>query len=897
MTLIFNIEYRTSWGEEVRVLGSIPELGNNQPNKATPLHTVDGIHWTAEVDIQILGNGSVEYSYHIYRDGRTIRTEWNSLPRILHVADNPKKVYRIEDCWKNLPEQQYFYTSAFTESLLAHRERSAAPKSYKKGLLIKAYAPCIDSDHCLALCGNQKALGDWNPDKAALMSDIDFPEWQVEVDAGKISFPLEYKFVLYNKKERRAVAWENNPNRYMADPQIAANETLAVGDRYVYFNLPAWKGSGVAVPVFSLRSEKSFGVGDFGDLKRMIDWAVATNQKAVQILPINDTTMTHTWTDSYPYSSISIYAFHPMYADLKQLGSLKDKKVMAEFNKRQKELNALPAVDYEAVNKTKWEYFHLIFKQEGEKVLASDAFRNFYEANKEWLQPYAVFSYLRDAYKTPNFREWPKYATYDAKEIETLCRPDSADYPHIAIYYYIQFNLHLQLLAATEHARANGVVLKGDIPIGISRNSVEAWVEPYYFNLDGQAGAPPDDFSVNGQNWGFPTYNWEVMLEDGCSWWVRRFRKMAEYFNAYRIDHVLGFFRIWEIPSDSVHGLLGHFSPSLPMSVEEIEGYGLRFRKNYFTHPNISDWVLDKLFGERAEEVKAVYLDALGMDWYALKPEYDTQRRVEAAFAGKSSAEDTALREGLYALISNVLFIPDPKQPDKYHPRISARYDYLYQTLSEEEKRAFDALYEDYYYHRHNEFWYGQAMRKLPVLVEATQMLVCAEDLGMVPECVPWVMDDLRILTLEIQTMPKKFGLKFGRLEENPYRSVSTIFTHDMPTLRGWWEEDAVRAQQYFNEVLQKDGEAPASIPGWLCEEVVARHLYSPSMLCLISWQDWMSIDERLRYPDVDFERINVPSNPRNYWRYRMHLTIEELMGCDDLNRKIRMLITHSGRD
>lgn len=897
MTLIFNIEYRTSWGEEVRVLGSIPELGNNQPNKATPLHTVDGIHWTAEVDIQIPGNGSVEYSYHIYRDGRTIRTEWNSLPRILHVADNPKKVYRIEDCWKNLPEQQYFYTSAFTESLLAHRERSAAPKSYKKGLLIKAYAPCIDSDHCLALCGNQKALGDWNPDKAALMSDIDFPEWQVEVDAGKISFPLEYKFVLYNKKERRAVAWENNPNRYMADPQIAANETLAVGDRYVYFNLPAWKGSGVAVPVFSLRSEKSFGVGDFGDLKRMIDWAVATNQKAVQILPINDTTMTHTWTDSYPYSSISIYAFHPMYADLKQLGSLKDKKVMAEFNKRQKELNALPAVDYEAVNKTKWEYFHLIFKQEGEKVLASDAFRNFYEANKEWLQPYAVFSYLRDAYKTPNFREWPKYATYDAKEIETLCRPDSADYPHIAIYYYIQFNLHLQLLAATEHARANGVVLKGDIPIGISRNSVEAWVEPYYFNLDGQAGAPPDDFSVNGQNWGFPTYNWEVMLEDGCSWWVRRFRKMAEYFNAYRIDHVLGFFRIWEIPSDSVHGLLGHFSPSLPMSVEEIESYGLRFRKNYFTHPNISDWVLDKLFGERAEEVKAVYLDALGMDWYALKPEYDTQRKVEAAFAGKSSAEDAALREGLYALISNVLFIPDPKQPDKYHPRISARCDYLYQTLSEEEKRAFDALYEDYYYHRHNEFWYGQAMRKLPVLVEATQMLVCAEDLGMVPECVPWVMDDLRILTLEIQTMPKKFGLKFGRLEENPYRSVSTIFTHDMPTLRGWWEEDAVRAQQYFNEVLQKDGEAPASIPGWLCEEVVARHLYSPSMLCLISWQDWMSIDERLRYPDVDFERINVPSNPRNYWHYRMHLTIEELMGCDDLNRKIRMLITHSGRD
>ena len=530
-------------------------------------------------------------------------------------------------------------------------------------------------------------------------------------------------------------------------------------------------------------------------------------------------------------------------------------------------------------------------------MLSSERFTAFFKRNEDWLVPYAAFCVLRDRFGTADFHAWPEYAEYRTEDIRAFCRPSAPAYEEVSYYYYVQFCLHEQLLAASDYARAKGIILKGDIPIGISRNSVEAWVEPYYFNLDGQAGAPPDDFSVNGQNWGFPTYNWEVMLEDGCSWWVRRFRKMAEYFNAYRIDHVLGFFRIWEIPSDSVHGLLGHFSPSLPMSMEEIESYGLRFRKNYFTHPNISDWVLDKLFGERAEEVKAVYLDALGMDWYALKPEYDTQRKVEAAFAGKSSAEDAALREGLYALISNVLFIPDPKQPDKYHPRISARCDYLYQTLSEEEKRAFDALYEDYYYHRHNEFWYGQAIRKLPVLVEATQMLVCAEDLGMVPECVPWVMDDLRILTLEIQTMPKKFGLKFGRLEENPYRSVSTIFTHDMPTLRGWWEEDAVRAQQYFNEVLQKDGEAPASIPGWLCEEVVARHLYSPSMLCLISWQDWMSIDERLRYPDVDFERINVPSNPRNYWHYRMHLTIEELMGCDDLNRKIRMLITHSGRD
>ncbi|MBO4986112.1 MAG: 4-alpha-glucanotransferase [Bacteroides sp.] len=897
MTLSFNIEYRTSWGEEVRVSGSVPELGGNLPGKAAPLHTVDGIHWNASVDIQAPENGVVQYSYHIYRDGKEVRTEWNSLPRVLHVSGTAKKVYRIEDSWKNMPEQQYYYTSAFTESLLAHHKRSAAPKSYKRGLLIKAYAPCIDADHCLGICGNQKALGDWSTEKPLLMSDADFPEWQAELDASKLKFPLEYKFVLYNKKEKRVVAWENNPNRYMADPQIDTNETLALGDRYVYFDLPAWKGAGVAIPVFSLRSEKSFGVGDFGDLKGIIDWAVATNQKAVQILPINDTTITHTWTDSYPYNSISIYAFHPMYTDLKQLGALKDKKKMAEFNRRQKELNALDKVDYEAVNQVKWEYFHLIFEQEGAKVLASDAFQAFYQANKEWLQPYAVFSYLRDAYKTPNFREWPKYTVYNAEEIEKLCQPGTADYPHIAIYYYIQYNLHLQLLAASQHARANGVILKGDIPIGISRNSVEAWTEPHYFNLNGQAGAPPDDFSVNGQNWGFPTYNWDVMEKDGYAWWMKRFRKMAEYFDTYRIDHILGFFRIWEIPMNAVHGLLGQFVPALPMSREEIESYGLQFREDFFLKPYIHEYFLGEMFGKHTDYVKETFLNTTNTwEVYEMKPEFDTQRKIEAFFAGKDDEDSIWIRDGLYALISDVLFVPDRNNPNMYHPRISVQHDYIYRALNDWEKAAFNRLYDHYYYHRHNDFWGAQAMKKLPQLTQSTRMLVCGEDLGMIPDCVAGVMNELRILSLEIQRMPKDPTQEFGHPEWYPYRSVCTISTHDMSNLRGWWEEDAKQTQHYYNQMLGRWGEAPATASGEICEQVVAIHLQSNAMLCILPLQDWMSIDEQWRTPDVQSERINVPANPRHYWRYRMHLTLEELMKADSLNNKIKSLIAHTGR-
>ena len=889
MTVSFNIEYRTSWGEEVRIAGLLPE--------SIPMHTTDGIYWTADVELEVPKEGmTINYSYQIEQNQIIIRKEWDSFPRRLFLSGNSKKKYQIKDCWKNIPEQLYYYSSAFTEALLAHPDRAEIPPCHRKGLVIKAYAPRINKDYCLAICGNQKALGNWDPDKAIPMSDANFPEWQIELDASKLKFPLEYKFILYHKEEKKADCWENNPNRYLADPELKTNETLVISDRYAYFDIPVWKGAGIAIPVFSLKSENSFGVGDFGDLKRMIDWAVSTQQKVIQILPINDTTMTHAWTDSYPYNSISIYAFHPMYADIKQMGTLKDKSAAAKFNKKQKELNGLPAMDYEAVNQTKWEYFRLIFKQEGEKVLASGEFGEFFNANKEWLQPYAVFSYLRDAFQTPNFREWPRHSVYNAQDIEKMCRPESVDYPHIALYYYIQFHLHLQLVAATKYAREHGVVLKGDIPIGISRNSVEAWTEPYYFNLNGQAGAPPDDFSVNGQNWGFPTYNWDVMEKDGYRWWMKRFQKMSEYFDAYRIDHILGFFRIWEIPMHAVHGLLGQFIPSIPMSREEIESYGLPFREEYLI-PYIHESFLGQVFGPHTDYVKQTFLlPAETPGVYHMKPEFTTQREVESFFAGKNDENSLWIRDGLYTLISDVLFVPDMKEKDKYHPRIGIQRDFIFRSLNEQEQNAFNRLYDQYYYHRHNEFWRQQAMKKLPQLTQSTRMLVCGEDLGMIPDCVSSVMNDLRILSLEIQRMPKNPMHEFGYLNEYPYRSVCTISTHDMSTLRGWWEEDYLQTQRYYNTMLGHYGTAPTVATPELCEEVVRNHLKSNSILCILSLQDWLSIDGKWRNPNVQEERINVPSNPRNYWRYRMHLTLEQLMKAEELNDKIRELIKYTGR-
>ena len=650
------------------------------------------------------------------------------------------------------------------------------------------------------------------------------------------------------------------------------------------------------MPVFSLRTRKSAGIGDFGDLKTMIDFVASTGQKVLQLLPINDTTITHTWTDSYPYSCISVFAIHPQYADLHALPELKNAKARAEAEKTRAELNALDKIDYEKVNDFKINYLRQIFNQEGEKMMKTAEYKAFFQDTELWLVPYAQYSYLRDKNGTADFNQWSDHQVWDEAERKALADPKTAAYKNVAFFYFVQFVLDRQMQEAHEHAKAKGVILKGDIPIGVNRNGCDVWMEPKYFNLNGQAGAPPDDFSANGQNWGFPTYNWLEMLKDGCQWWNRRFQNMARYFDAYRIDHVLGFFRIWEIPVSSVHGLLGQFAPALAMSSEEIESYGLHFQEDRFTRPFITDWVLDRMFHERAGEVKEKYLDRLDDERYQMKPEVDTQRKVEALFADVADEKELWLRDGLYALISDVLFVRDHTNPGVFHPRISAQLDFIYESLYDNDKAAFNRLYNDYFYRRNNQFWYQEAMKKLPKLVQATRMLVCAEDLGMVPDCVPWVMDELKILSLELQSMPKDPSVKFGHLSRNPYRSVCTISSHDMPTLRMWWDENIQRTQEYYNTMLYRQGPAPHPLPGWLASDIISRHLTSPSMLCILSIQDWLATDEALRLPDADAERINIPANPKHYWRYRMHLNIEDLAADKRFVQNITEMISQSGR-
>jgi 4-alpha-glucanotransferase len=891
MKLTFRIEYRTAWGESIGV------MLEGKENAPIMLGTNDGIFWEGYIeDTDAAAGVPITYRYGVFLDGQCSRRESGTMAHIFCPGKKRNCHYILNDAWKDLPEASYLYSSAFS----GNYELKQAPQSQATGngdITFRALCPCLHHrKQVLAICGNHEKLGNWNASRAIVMEEIQANEWITTLPAEGLQFPLEFKFIAVNAENGEVEEWETGNNHQLYLNDLRKGEIFYTKDTEVQFASMDRKIAGTAIPVFSLRSEGSYGVGDFGDLKKFIDWAEQTHQKAVQILPINDTTITGTWIDSYPYNSISIYAFHPMYIDLRQLGKLKDKEAAAAYEEKRLELNALPQIDYEGVNNAKREYIRLMFQQTGKKVLASAAFKKFFKENEHWLLPYAAFSHLRDQYGTPDFSQWPEHQTYDAKTIAAMCEPESECYENIAYYYYIQYNLHIQLLEAGSYARQKGIILKGDIPIGISRNSVEAWIEPYYFNMNGQAGAPPDAFSANGQNWGFPTYNWDVMEQDNYLWWQRRFRKMAEYFTAYRIDHILGFFRIWEIPSHSVHGLLGQFVPALPMGMEEIQNFGLNFQKDFMTKPFINEDILSRLFGEKAGFVKETFLQHSHDDIWEMRPEFDTQRKVEAWFTDKKDEESVEIREKIYRLISNVLFVPDRKNPSTYHPRITVQNDFIFERLNDQEKDAFNRLYNHYYYQRHNQFWYNEAMKKLPMLTQCTSMLVCGEDLGMVPDCVPWVMEQLQILSLEIQRMPKNPQHEFGHLWEYPRRSVCTISTHDMATLRGWWEEYMELTSRYYNHVLGNWGEVPATAPAEICEEIVRQHLYSPSLLAILAFQDWLSMDADIRYPDANAERINVPANPRHYWRYRMHLTIEELMKSKNFNEKLTSMINETRR-
>jgi 4-alpha-glucanotransferase len=899
MKVKFTIDYRTHWGQNLYICGSGP-LGDWEEQQAIKMYPATAENW--EVDINIENNDSLTYKFFLKDESNgSISWEFGD-PRVLDLPKSTEHVL-LRDYWRSSNAQENaLYTSPFQKAFFK-RDHSEERISKPGNVRFQIRAPRVGKDYQMGIIGRSAALGDWDHTKVILMSDKRFPVWTVEVAIDNDQVPLEYKYVIYSVKEKKVVTWEAGDNRYFPSYNLSTkNRVIIQTDEYFNYPVGHWKCAGVAMPVFSLKSEKSGGVGEFADILPMVDWAVITGMKIVQILPVNDTVATGTWSDSYPYAAISVHALHPMYVNMQKIGSLTNVQQQEEIDVQAKRLNDLPEVDYEAVMSLKMNFLKVIFQQIKTKFLNSNELKVFIHDNESWITAYAVFSFLRDKHQTPDFTQWGEYATIDDKRLLAISTPGTEYYEEIALYYFIQYHLDLQLKEASSYARGKGIVLKGDIPIGIYRNSVDAWRLPHLFNMDCQAGAPPDDFSVSGQNWGFPTYNWEEMAQDGFSWWTDRMVKMSEYFDVFRIDHILGFFRIWEIPWEHVEGLMGRFNPSLPFTKEELSSWGISFDWDRFCKPYIRTHMIYDIFGNHAENVFEEYLHEYAQSCYQFKESYSTQRKLKDHFDDRIKKETDAkdyliwLRNSLYRLHSDVIFMEAPlSNGEAFSPRIAFHNTYSYQELDGFTKERLNELYTHFFYKRHNDFWRESALRKLPMLKEATDMLICGEDLGMVPDSVPGVMDELQILSLAIQRMPND-DREFWHPSNTPFMSVTSTGSHDMSTLREWWQEDMAVTQRFFNSILNQGGKAPYFCEPWVARDVLNQHLHSPSMLAIFPLQDFLAIDGQLRRDNPEEERINVPSIAQHYWRYRMHLTMEQLLEEEGFNSYLRQLVDQGGR-
>lgn len=889
MKLHFLLNYRAVWGQ---ILFVQTFDKSNKPSDYEMKCVADD-KW--ETIISLENNESIlSYRYLIKDSNGKIQPENNGKRKLESSIQNSD--LHLIDFWRDFNGENVFNSIAFTDCFFK-RKKSTKQKTDKTDFTLRLHCPQMEPDRHFAIIGNQAVLGNWDVSKKVKLDESEYPVWTVKLNSKDIKFPLEYKYLIVDTKTDEVLAWGGGPNRIIKSIE-KKGETVVTDENFIR-TIPSWKTAGVALPMFSLRSEEGFGTGEFSDMLKLIDWAKQTGQHIIQTLPINDTILYHTNYDSYPYNAVSVYALHPIYLRMEKMGTLKDKKLTTYFEEKKQLLNKNKFSDYQNVLNEKWRYFKAIFAQDGTKTFESEEYNEFFENNKSWLVPYAAFSYLRDVNKTPEFGKWKKHRIYNKEEIEELSSEQNAHYKDIAFYYYLQFHLHVQLTEVRNYAHKNGIAIKSDIPIGVSPRSVDAWVEPTLFNTNMQAGAPPDDFSVTGQNWGFPTYNWEEMEKDGYLWWRKRFQKFVEYFDAYRIDHILGFFRIWEIPEKDVWALTGSFNPALPYSVQELQHKGLWWDEERFLKPYLKEHVIRAILGKYAEDVMREYLVIDGWQSFRFKPEFDTQKKIEAHFSALGynfTSKEIAIRDGLYALHCEVIFVKDKRQEGKFHPRISMHSSYSFRDLPDNVRKTLDSIYIEYFYHRHNEFWKEQALKKLPALVSATNMLVCGEDLGMVPDSVPEVMHQLEITTLEIQRMPKKTNVEFAMPADAPYLSVCTTSTHDMNPIRAWWEENPAVTQRFYNRGLGISGPAPEHCSAEIAERMVKQHLDSTAMLVILPWQDWMATDTKLRLKDPNAERINIPADPRNFWCYRMHMTLEKLLSEKRFNAKLKKLIQESGR-
>jgi len=756
----------------------------------------------------------------------------------------------------------------------------------------------------------------------AVMSCARFPSWELDLEAPTQLLPAQYKYVVVNLTNGEIVDRESGAPRWLGRPvgilqqegirnskYVVSVRDEATTDRWPVEKADRFRGTGVSLPLFSLRSRSGMGTGEFEDIKLLVDFCDKVGLNSVQLLPLTDTTAhAHaTWEDSSPYSSVSVHALHPLYLRLQSLPDL-PLDVLREIQDTVKSMNEgsnqtvvdescgstlLEPLDYEKVMTAKLRLLRMAYEASGKRVVESEEFADFVLDQGYWLKPYALYCVLRDMYGVSDPSQWGEMGRLSFAQMDALSSPGGNKYNACRYWYWVQYHLHKQFLDASRYAAKKGVALIGDLPIGVSRNGVDIWSRPELFRLDKRMGAPPDAFTELGQNWNFPAYDWEKMMRDGFSWWRARLRSMNMYFHSVRLDHILGFFRFWDLPAHAVTGLGGHYFPSHPITKEELDSKGLWDRQR-LTQPYVRSHLLERRFGKDWENVVRRFFSQGLHGTYSFKPGLDTEKALQDAMERDPVQVQGMTRQAvLHALIlflNDRCLIRDEKFPDdRFYPRYKMWDTDSFAELGHDWQIKLKELHDAYFSWRQEDLCEATARESLRHLLAASNMLLCGEDMGPGPACLPRVLSDMSIPGLRI---PRVTG---GPTSEYPYLSVASTSTHDMSTLACWWDSLPASSRDEMWRSFGCTGPAPLKCSPPVAKQIVQSILASPSILAVLPLQDLLDTCAATVTKDPKSDQINFPGTD-HLWRWRASWHIEDLLSNKSVVNHFASMILASGR-
>ncbi|MCL2230984.1 MAG: 4-alpha-glucanotransferase [Treponema sp.] len=646
---------------------------------------------------------------------------------------------------------------------------------------------------------------------------------------------------------------------------------------------------GAAVPVGALRSKNGIGVGEFADLAEFAVLCRKMKIGLIQILPVNDTGF-----ESSPYSSLTAFGLHPLYLSIEGLDEYAkaDNSIKTRIKNAREKFDSYKRFNHYEVLKEKLEICRMIYSIVKADIVKSADMASWIDKNS-WVKEYAVYRRLKEKNDQKSWKDWKEYSTVTAADIQKLWNDKSLAEEHF-FWVWLQKALDTQFAKASKAITDAGLIMEGDLPILMNEDSCDVWANPEIFNRELSAGAPPDMYSPEGQNWGFPIYNWEAQEKDNFAWWKKRLSVAQKYYQAYRIDHVLGFFRIWASSPNDYSSALGRFVPYTPVTAGDLKRLGYDMGKiRWVSRPHIPT-------GE--------VWDALKINWGSLYTEDELKTAAEKVFSKalvrlyseeiwlfkkKIKGEKDIDALGLHPAVRNYLLgkwkdrLFLEYQRGRFFPVWYFRNSTAYKSLSQDEKNGLEALLEKRS-RKSEKIWSRLGMKLLSVLVESSPMLPCAEDLGAVPACVPKVLSRLKILGLRVVRwfrVWEREGQPYIPFEEYPHLSVCTPAVHDSSTVREWWERETDQGQ--FSGFLGVPSLPRIYNPG-TAKAILSKTASARSRYRVFQIQDLLHLSNNWYSENPADERVNVPGTANEFnWTYRLPATIGDIMKDKELIQSV----------